>query len=111
MGDNYSYAVIATPSKDHLWILSRKPQISDSIYQKLLTRLELQGFDIGRLVQVPQAEGESLPLHVHLQDLQNKKDAYYKAGSEHEQHHGPNGNGHSRLDAKQKMKQQNRKID
>ncbi len=111
VGDNYSYAVIATPAKDHLWILSRKPQMSESVYEKLVTQLELQGFATDKLVEVPQAEGQSLPLHIHLQDLKNKKDAYYKAGAEHEQHHGPDGNGHIGPDAKKKMKQQNRKIE
>lgn len=108
VGDQYNYAVIATPAKDHLWILSRKPQMNDELYDKLIAQLELQGFATDKLHKVPQAEGESLPLHVHLQDLQNKKEAYFK-GPEHEQNHGPNGN--HRFDSKQRMKQQNRKID
>ncbi|MFN6962384.1 MAG: lipocalin family protein [Pyrinomonadaceae bacterium] len=45
LGKNYEYAVIGDPDREHFWILSREPQMSDARYQELLRRAEAMGFD------------------------------------------------------------------
>jgi apolipoprotein D and lipocalin family protein len=49
LGDNYEFAVVGSPDRKFLWILSRSPQISASLYQSLVKRAESQAFDISRL--------------------------------------------------------------
>lgn len=51
---NYQYAVVGTPSRDYLWILSRTPQIDENTYQGIITRVKEQGFDPNKLVKTPQ---------------------------------------------------------
>lgn len=51
---NYQYAVVATPDRKYFWILSREQQISDTQYQQILKRAELQGFDPSRIEKTPQ---------------------------------------------------------
>lgn len=52
--NNYQYAVIGTPSRDYLWILSRTPELDEKTYQDILIRIKEQGFDPNRLVKSPQ---------------------------------------------------------
>lgn len=52
-GVNYEYAVIATPSRSHLWILSRKPFMKPEHYQAIVHRLEGLDFAVDQLVLVP----------------------------------------------------------
>ena len=49
LGQNYEYAVVAGPTREYLWILSRTPQLSDEVYAGILQRLQAQGFDTGKL--------------------------------------------------------------
>ncbi len=49
LADDYSYAVVSHPNKKYLWILSRTPKMSDSVYQQILTRLKEKGFDLSKL--------------------------------------------------------------
>jgi len=46
---DYQTALIGTPDKNSLWILSRKPMISKMQMQKLEKIAKEQGFDISRL--------------------------------------------------------------
>jgi apolipoprotein D and lipocalin family protein len=55
----YRYAVVGHPSRDYLWILSRSPQMDESLYQRLLVRIEGHGYDTGRLQRTLQPPGES----------------------------------------------------
>lgn len=55
-GGHYDYLVIGTPSRQHLWILSRHPQMSESAYQAIVKRMQQQGFDTERLMRVPQPQ-------------------------------------------------------
>lgn len=47
--DYKNYALVGTPDKNSLWILSRKKTISKSNLQKLEQKAKNQGFDIRRL--------------------------------------------------------------
>lgn len=54
LGQDYQYAVVGTPNRKYLWVLSREPQMSDEVYQGILRRVERQGFQPAKLVrQVP----------------------------------------------------------
>jgi apolipoprotein D and lipocalin family protein len=49
LADDYSYAVVSHPNRKYLWILSRTPKISDSVYKQILDRLMKKGFDLTML--------------------------------------------------------------
>lgn len=49
LGENYEYAVVGHPSRNYLWILSRKPQMDAAVYEGILSRLKAQGYDLSRL--------------------------------------------------------------
>lgn len=49
LDDNYQFAVVGHPSRDYLWILSRTPQMDQSVYKGILKRLKAQGYEIGKL--------------------------------------------------------------
>ena len=51
---NYQYAVIGTPSRDYLWILSRTPEIDSTTYEGILQRIKAKGFDPNRLEKTKQ---------------------------------------------------------
>jgi apolipoprotein D and lipocalin family protein len=56
LGAEYEHAVVGHPSRDYLWILSRRPTLDDAVYQGILKRLEAQGYETHRLVRtVPPA--------------------------------------------------------
>jgi len=54
LGPNYEYAVVGHPDREYVWILSRKPQLSDVVYQQILRRLETQGYRPGKLERTAQ---------------------------------------------------------
>lgn len=54
LGDDYEYAAIGNESRKYLWILSRTPQMDESLYEELVRRLQDKGFDTSRLVKNPQ---------------------------------------------------------
>ena len=53
LDDNYQYAVVGTPSRNYLWILSRDPQMDPGTYASLLEKARAQGFDTNRLSRTP----------------------------------------------------------
>ena len=50
LDDDYKYAIIGTPSKEYLWILSREKTISDEVLNKLLEKISNMGFDKSKLI-------------------------------------------------------------
>lgn len=54
LADDYSYAVVSHPNKKYLWILSRTPKMEEAIYQQIISRLQLKGFDLLKLQKTPQ---------------------------------------------------------
>ena len=46
---NYQWAIVGTPDKEYLWILSREKEISDSLLKELSEKAETQGFDVSKL--------------------------------------------------------------
>ena len=49
LADDYSYAVVGHPNRKYLWILSRKPKLSESVYNSIINRLKDKGFDLSKL--------------------------------------------------------------
>jgi apolipoprotein D and lipocalin family protein len=44
VGQEYEYAVVGTPNREYLWILSRNPSIDPDVLAKILQHIENQGF-------------------------------------------------------------------
>ncbi len=51
---NYQWAIIGSSSDNYLWILSRTPQIEESLYNELLEKLDARGYDVSKLIKVEQ---------------------------------------------------------
>lgn len=49
LGADYEYAVVGSPSRDFLWILSRTPTMEERVYQGILERLRANGYTLDRL--------------------------------------------------------------
>jgi len=59
LGENYEYGVVGHPGRKYLWILSRTPEMDESLYNEILTRLEKQAYDTSKLLKsAHQVEGE-----------------------------------------------------
>jgi apolipoprotein D and lipocalin family protein len=54
LGPDYTWAVVGTPSREFLWILSRTPAMSAASYAQALEVARGNGFDASRLVRTPQ---------------------------------------------------------
>ncbi|MBM3311604.1 MAG: lipocalin family protein [Candidatus Aminicenantes bacterium] len=55
LAPDYSFAVVGAPDRDYLWILSRAPQMDESLYREIVGRCAAKGFDIKRLVKTDQS--------------------------------------------------------
>ena len=44
LGQEYEYAVVGTPNRKYLWILSRTKEMNPEILEKILQNIEKQGF-------------------------------------------------------------------
>ena len=54
LDSDYRWSLVAGPSRDYLWILSRTPTISPEMKQQMLDVATRQGFDVAKLVWVEQ---------------------------------------------------------
>lgn len=88
IGKNYEYAVLGTPSRKHLWILSRSPKFDQARYEEILQRMSEQGFEIGKLQRVEHDDQQPVALSSHLQALLEQKQQYFKS-EEADKHRGP----------------------
>jgi apolipoprotein D and lipocalin family protein len=55
LADDYRYAIVGTPSREYLWILSRTPTLAPADEQAVLAALPKHGYDPARLVRTPQS--------------------------------------------------------
>ncbi len=62
LAPDYSTTVIGHPSRDLIWIMARTPTLSENTYRNLLSKVAAQGYDINRIVKVPQAGSKADPL-------------------------------------------------
>ena len=54
----YEYAVVGHPERKYLWILSRRPDMDENVYQSILERLQKQGYDTTKLIRTEQESKE-----------------------------------------------------
>ena len=57
LGPEYDRAVVGTPDRAYLWVLSRTPQMDPALYRRLLDEARGQGFDISKVVETRQQPG------------------------------------------------------
>ncbi len=50
----YQWAVIGSSSDKYLWILSRTPQMDETLYQQLIDKIKARGYDLNRIEKVLQ---------------------------------------------------------
>jgi len=50
LGKDYDYAVVGTPNRKYLWILSRTPKMDDKLYSQLIESVKSKGFNINNLI-------------------------------------------------------------
>ena len=53
LSDDYSQTVIGRTKRDYVWIMARRPSISEVAYQRILQFLEQQNYDLAKLRKVP----------------------------------------------------------
>ena len=51
LGKEYNYAVVGTPNRKYLWILSRTPQMDDKLFSQLIESIKSKGFDTNKLIK------------------------------------------------------------
>ncbi len=54
VADDYSTTIVAREKRDFVWIMSRTPTLSDQDYEQLVSFVEAIGYDISKLIRVPQ---------------------------------------------------------
>lgn len=54
LGENYDYAVVGTPNRKYLWILSRTPTIDTKLYSELTEFAKSKGFNVDNLILTSQ---------------------------------------------------------
>lgn len=57
LGKDYDYAVVGTPNRKYLWILSRTPQMDDKLFSQLIKSVKSKGFDVNKLIKTSHKEG------------------------------------------------------
>lgn len=51
---DYQQTIIGRSKRDHVWIMARTPQIPDADYERHVSFLREQGYDVAKLERVPQ---------------------------------------------------------
>ena len=54
LGSDYEYALVGSKSPKYLWILSRTPQLDESVKQAILAEATRRGYDVSKLIWVKQ---------------------------------------------------------
>lgn len=53
LSDDYTETVIGRTKRDYVWIMARRPSISDDTYQRIIDFIQAQGYDPAKLRIVP----------------------------------------------------------
>jgi apolipoprotein D and lipocalin family protein len=48
---DYRAALVGSPNRAYLWVLSRTPQLDEATYQRMVAAAAAQGFDVARLMK------------------------------------------------------------
>ena len=54
LDENYQWAIVGSSSDKYLWILSRTPQLNQDLYNELMDKIRLRGYDVSQLIKVEQ---------------------------------------------------------
>lgn len=54
LGSDYDWAVVGSPDRKYLWVLSRTPDLDAASYEMALDCARANGFDVGKLIRTPQ---------------------------------------------------------
>ncbi len=54
LGKDYDYAVVGTPDRKYLWILSRTAQMDNVLFSELTEFAKSKGFEVGKLIKTSQ---------------------------------------------------------
>ena len=54
LGADYDYAVVGTPNRKYLWILSRTPKMDEKLFSEILEFSNSKGFDVKNLIKTAQ---------------------------------------------------------
>lgn len=55
--DNYQHALVGTPDRKYMWILSRRVRLDEAVYRELLALARSEGFEVSDIIRSPQREG------------------------------------------------------
>jgi apolipoprotein D and lipocalin family protein len=56
LAGDYSWAVVGSPDREYLWILSRTPALDEMRYSAALAIADANGFDVRRLARTRQGQ-------------------------------------------------------
>jgi len=56
---DYRWAVVGSPDRKYLWVLSRTAQLDQATFDQALERARANGFDVSKLQRTKQAHGRS----------------------------------------------------
>lgn len=51
--EDYRHALVGTPERKYLWILSRSPNMDDDVLQSYIDSAQAQGYDTANLIRNP----------------------------------------------------------
>ncbi len=51
LGKDYEYAVVGTPNRKYLWVLSRTPRMDEELYSRLIGSTKSKGFNVDALIK------------------------------------------------------------
>lgn len=55
LDDDYRWAMVGSPSRKYLWILSRSPHLDDAVRTQLIQQARAMGYPVDALVHTPQS--------------------------------------------------------
>ncbi|WP_373753532.1 lipocalin family protein [Neisseria weixii] len=51
LDDNYQTALVGTPNRKYLWVLSREPKLDEATLQSYIETAKQQGYDVSKLIR------------------------------------------------------------
>lgn len=54
LDDEYKWSLVGSPNHYYLWILSREPSLEPAVYDEIVKKAKLKGYDVSRLIKTPQ---------------------------------------------------------
>ena len=54
LAEDYSHTVIGYPNRKYVWIMARKSKMNEEIYKGILSNLDSIGYDLKKIIKIPQ---------------------------------------------------------